>query len=80
MVIGERDFYSATSGYWFFSTPDKAQALKFENSQVEKYRNPLDGERESVSHKPRFISWGHHGSDLMVVGFTTTYDIGTYHH
>jgi hypothetical protein len=26
------------------------------------------------------FSWGHRGSDHMVVGFTTTYAISAYHH
>jgi hypothetical protein len=33
-----------------------------------------------VSSKPHSLTWGHCGRDRMVVGFTTTYAIGAYHH
>ena len=42
---------------------------------------------KTISLKKRFVNslisiskWGHHGRDRMVVGFTTTYAISTYHH
>ena len=32
------------------------------------------------NNKVTFYPWGHRGRDRMVVGFTTTYAINTYHH
>jgi hypothetical protein len=43
-----------------------------------------DAKNKGINYLLKFIinllSWGRHGRDRMVVGFTTTYAIIAYHH
>ena len=48
-------------------------------SYTENYLNKVST-FQIIASEEFFSFWGCHGHDLMVVGFTTTYAIGVYHH